>query len=315
MIGIYCITNLINGKKYIGQSNNVEKRWGKHRKSPFNSKNESYNSPFYQAIRKYGLDNFSFEIIEECKIEELDEKEIYWISFYQTFPPDLGKGYNLTPGGDKNIGNNKILPYLDEIKYLLQHSNLTQLEIAKKYGVAQGVIYDFNTGDSWYDENINYPIRKYRASYKKDKNIVIKENKQKQQPKEKKDRRISIPPYEELLKSLYDLKNKELVAQKYGVSGNLVRKWCHNYGINAQDKKSYIEKYEKEFLNKDPKKKRPYKQIIAQIDPKSGETIKTFNSRKEVREYLGLNPGCDKPLINAMKNKNVYKGYFWKLLN
>ena len=202
----------------------------------------------------------------------------------------------------------------NEIKDLLQHSNLTQLEIAKKYGVAQGTIYDFNTGDSWYDENIDYPIRKYRASHKKDKDIMIEENKKKQ-AKEKKPRKVPIPPYEELLKSLYELKNKELVAQKYNVSGNLIRKWCHSYGINAQRKNEYIERYEVEFLGKAPKKKRPYKQIIAQIDPKTGEKIKEFNSRKEVREYLGLNPGCDKLLINAMKNNTIYKGYNWKLLN
>ena len=300
MVGIYKVTNLINSKVYIGQSIKIENRWKEHKKEAFNPKSKCYNKCFYQAIRKYGIDNFKFEVLEECKIEELDEKEKYWIEFYQAFPPELGKGYNLYPGGTGNyrkLNNNQVLEIISLIKAKVKYD-----VISRQFNIGKDLLTEINKGYSYIQPNITYPIRKSCTGIKK--NITYKPNKGKKKPS-----------YEELLKSLYDLKNKELVAQKYEVSGNLIRKWCHSYGINAQDKKSYIEKYEKEFLGKEPKKKRPYKQIIAQIDPKTKEKIKEFNSRKEVREYLRLNPGCDKPLINAMKNNIIYKGYIWKLLN
>lgn len=98
-VGIYCFTNLINNKKYIGQSINIEDRVTQHR-SRYKIENDSgYKSAFHSALRKYGLENFSFSIIEECTIEELDDKERYWIQKYNTISP---YGYNLTPGGQKN---------------------------------------------------------------------------------------------------------------------------------------------------------------------------------------------------------------------
>ena len=98
MIGIYKITNLINNKIYIGQSKNIEKRWAKHRTGPFNPNNNCYNNALYRSIRKYGLDNFTFEVIEQCKEADLNKKEIYWINYYDSHNKD--KGYNLTDGGD-----------------------------------------------------------------------------------------------------------------------------------------------------------------------------------------------------------------------
>ena len=93
MIGIYKITNKINGKSYIGQSIDIERRWREHKKNIGSSKN-----PLYLDFKKYGLENFSFEILEECKVKDLDEKEIYWIKRYDSH----NKGYNLTDGGQFN---------------------------------------------------------------------------------------------------------------------------------------------------------------------------------------------------------------------
>lgn len=90
MIGIYCITNNINNLKYVGQSRHIEQRFREH-------KNSSYlqNTAFSKALKEYGVDNFTFSILEECKIEELDEREIYWINKLNTY----NKGYNMTFGG------------------------------------------------------------------------------------------------------------------------------------------------------------------------------------------------------------------------
>lgn len=94
--GIYKITNLINGHSYIGQSKDIYNRFNSHHICDYQNKNNvQYNSQLYQAFRKYGIENFKVEILEQCKFSELDEREIYWIDFYNTFK----NGYNMTRGG------------------------------------------------------------------------------------------------------------------------------------------------------------------------------------------------------------------------
>ena len=95
--GIYCITNKINNKKYVGLSKDIYRRWGEHKKIPFNPSSKEYNYPLYNAIRKYGLDNFDFTILEQCDDQELlKEKEKQWIEYYDS----INNGYNLTEGGE-----------------------------------------------------------------------------------------------------------------------------------------------------------------------------------------------------------------------
>lgn len=99
MIGVYKITNNINSKSYIGISVDIERRWEEH-KLPYNWLRES-NKVLYQAFVKYGIQNFTFEVIEECKITELGEKEKYYIELYDTYK----NGYNSTAGGEDNCGD------------------------------------------------------------------------------------------------------------------------------------------------------------------------------------------------------------------
>lgn len=87
MIGIYKITNKINGKCYIGQSNNIGRRFIEHK-----TINHETNKSLKCAYKKYGLDNFEFEILEECNLEDLDEREIFYI---EKIKPE----YNRTKGG------------------------------------------------------------------------------------------------------------------------------------------------------------------------------------------------------------------------
>ena len=95
--GIYCITNNINGKKYVGLSKNCYKRWSDHYSKSYNSnRKDDIEKALYLAMRKYGRDNFSFEILEECEEDKLKEREIYWINKLDSYHT----GYNETFGGD-----------------------------------------------------------------------------------------------------------------------------------------------------------------------------------------------------------------------
>ena len=101
---IYKITNLINNKIYIGQTTNVKERFRHHKQAPFRKGSRDYNKPLYRAIRKYGLDNFSFEIIDKSakSIDELNDKEINYIKLFDSII-DSGHGYNLESGGNNGL--------------------------------------------------------------------------------------------------------------------------------------------------------------------------------------------------------------------
>lgn len=97
MQGIYKITNLVNNKVYIGKTNNSERRWADHQRLAFTLNHKEYEKALYKAMRKYGLDNFIFEIIEELKDYSIsEEREQYWINYYNSY----NNGYNETLGGD-----------------------------------------------------------------------------------------------------------------------------------------------------------------------------------------------------------------------
>lgn len=91
---IYIIKNKINNKVYIGQTmQSVEERYKQHLKSC----RCKQHYKIYRAMNKYGVDNFYYEILErDVKEEDIDEREIYWIEYYDSFK----NGYNSTTGGD-----------------------------------------------------------------------------------------------------------------------------------------------------------------------------------------------------------------------
>ena len=90
MIGIYKITNKLNGKVYIGQSRDIDARWRQH----INAKD---NFAIHNAIKKYGKENFKFEVLLECPTDMLDVWERDMIALYNCMSP---YGYNLTEGGE-----------------------------------------------------------------------------------------------------------------------------------------------------------------------------------------------------------------------
>lgn len=99
MIGIYIITNKITGLSYIGQSVNIEKRIKSHKNRAFSVKVDDleFNKTLYRAMRKYGLENFTFDVLEQLTDKsQLNQRERYWINFYNTY----FDGYNETFGGD-----------------------------------------------------------------------------------------------------------------------------------------------------------------------------------------------------------------------
>ena len=148
MIGIYKITNKINNHSYIGLSTKVEERW-KYHQSPYNQQRESYKS-LYKAFKKYGIENFTFEILEECSIQELGEKEKYYITKYDTYK----NGYNMTTGGEDNVGSahpNHKLTDEDVINIRIRYNNLERRK--EVYELYKDRIGESGFGKIWKGES------------------------------------------------------------------------------------------------------------------------------------------------------------------
>lgn len=231
-IGIYKITNKENGKSYIGQSIHIERRWEEHCRP-------SASSLISKAIHKYGKTSFSFEILEECQIEDLDLLEQYWIQKENTISPF---GYNVALDTSSThttfhyFGIDVFEKIIDDIK----SSQLSLKDIGNKYGVNVSTISRINSGKIHVLENEKYPLRlvfqeraccsqcgKELANQKASLCVECYNlNRRKVQERPDKD-----TLYKELKAS-----NFSAVGRKYGVSDNAIRKWCASYGLPTKAK-------------------------------------------------------------------------------
>lgn len=193
MYSVYKITNLINGKCYIGSSIRPEKRWREHINTSKRPNDYKYNYPLYKAFRKYGINNFVFEIINDDfeSIEEMQQYEQRMIICFNS----LQNGYNQTINtNSNNIANENIQKYINKIsckcakidknnniieKYKSYHeaarkNNLDADNYASKIrnvckGISSSINNEFLFRDLDSNENI---IQKPFKSYKRKKAII-----------------------------------------------------------------------------------------------------------------------------------------------
>lgn len=130
---IYKITNKITGKQYVGQTvRPIKIRWKAHGQD---------NGYFAKSIKKYGKENFIIEVLEQCKSKkELEQQEIFWIKKLNTLSPN---GYNLTEGGEGNLGRKPSLvtrrkmsdAHRGQIPWIIgkTHSKETRKKISKSH--------------------------------------------------------------------------------------------------------------------------------------------------------------------------------------
>lgn len=153
---IYCITNIINNKRYVGKTTQtLEERFKKHCKDSFRDRYEK--RPLYDAINKYGIENFIIEELEQVEDEtKLNEREIYWIQELQTYDSN---GYNATKGGD-----GKILYDYKEIIDLANLGNSAQ-QISDKLGCCLDTIYKvIRTNKVKLRKGDSNPVEQYSLS-------------------------------------------------------------------------------------------------------------------------------------------------------
>lgn len=280
---IYKVTNKINGKVYIGQTNNPKRRRTEH----FACRNQKREKKLlYYAIEKYGAENFSFEIIEDF-CEDYNEKEKYWIQKYRSFVGyEDCNGYNVTQGGEEppiyfgedNVACTHSEKIIDEVIYYLTDTNLSSAEIGHLTGYDDTSITKINTGKLRRKNNLEYPLRKEMT-------------------------RLWLT--ERADKIIFDLLHTELsqkeIAEKYGVGRTTVT--AINRGQNH--KRDYID-YP---IRKEPTSNRRGRAVIM-LNAKSLEEIKYFDSAREAATFLGKQRGDI--ITTAIKEDRTCWGYKWK---
>ena len=162
---IYKYTNLINNKKYIGQTNNFKRRVREHKSCSFNPKSVNYDDKIHQAIRKHGYDNFKIEVVEIINdvldYELVNEREQYWIKEEQSLLTQWG--YNVLEGG-KNCWRSFLSPAdIQNIKNMIKNETPYKI-IQQSYPISKTFISDINNGKYFFDDKEIYPLCHYRIS-------------------------------------------------------------------------------------------------------------------------------------------------------
>lgn len=291
MIGIYKIENKINGHCYIGQSIDIERRWRNECQGAFCPSDREYNYPLSRAIRKYGLDNFTFTVLSECSRDELNEQEVYYIRAYNSY----FNGYNQTMGGNQTapIPKDLILQIQQELPYTTE--SWTQL--SQRYKVSDDTISKINRGLVWFNPALSYPLRPTFVP----------------QPK------TLVPTREtwstQMAHDIYELGWRG-AAQKYNVSDSGMRHRARSHGWSDKIFE-FRNQYRQEVLGLAPlprpvKQEKQAKPVVQQFD-KNMQLINEFDTPSNAsRAVLGNESGSSHiSQCCTGKRKSAYK-FIWR---
>jgi group I intron endonuclease len=312
--GIYSITNLVNNKKYVGKSISIHNKFYQHKTHL--RRNEHVNTYLQHAWNKYKEENFVFEVLEECSLEQLQEKEIYWINFYQCLYTD--KGYNLVDENKATLieeGKNKSRKQvckIDSTNQIVQTwesiylaAKDLDIDIKRMYAI----MYGSNSGNGKIRLSYKGNIYMWSENFEEGKDYFSEEGKVKR--KERTD-------YPDTAGAILVVNNENYILQRFentteaAIHFNLSKDQMNNRlseGRFINNTLVIREKYfdaTKDYFTKPAPKERdcPSKSII---NIETGE-IYVFTSYKKAEEQLGLKSN---KLYEVVKgNKPSYKG--WK---
>ncbi len=237
---IYCITNKTNNKKYIGQTTfSIDERWKRHLAD---SKKKSLEKrPLYNAINHYGEENFQVDCLEECSNIILNDREIYWIDYYNTY---LGEGYNATPGGDqrKIVNEENIINYYLKLKSIRKvHNELDYDEGTIRKVLKNNNIHIFSKKEQ--SNKIQYYCLQCNKAINKNITLLCKKCYNNKISKQ------SAVPKREILKNKIRNQSFNSIAKEYSVARATIFRWCDKYNLpNTKEKINQISTEEWETI-------------------------------------------------------------------
>ena len=294
LTGIYKITNLDNGKMYVGQAKDIYSRWSQHKSGLRGNYHE--NGRLQNSWNCHGEGKFTFEIIELCDAEELDEREIYWINQLRTYVGfEDCNGYNLTLGG----GGTK---YVREVlQFDLDGNFIREWNSARDASVALGIniqainccclkMYKYGKGYIWiYKEDYIDETSLEWYLDRKELNRVLQYDKNAN----------LVKVYESLAEA------KKKVGQSVCSCVTHNNATAYGYIFVYESEKDMITKeycdWAFTLLNNICNK--PFVQL-----DKDANIVKRYNSLREATED-GYNEKMINDCIRGLRNK--YKGYVW----
>lgn len=275
---IYKITNLINGKCYIGQTSNAKRRFTQHKNY---AKEQEDSKLLYYAFRKYGIKNFSFEVIQS-QIENYNERQIYWINYYNSYE----NGYNQTFGGENpplhvkedNPFATHTQQEVNKVINMILNTNKTLKQIAEETGYDYSTISRIQLGILWHDDNLSYPLRPQNGSqFKKDRAEMIIED------------------------LLYTNLSQKEIAEKYNCARSTVT--AINLGKNNHHTQLI-------YPLRQQKRYKDYTKNICMLDPNTQEVLKTFKSLKQAGNFLNT---TGQTIAKCLKGEQkLAYNYKWK---
>jgi len=292
--GIYKITNLINDKTYIGQSVNIEKRWGQHIRYSKNKKTKEYSFPLYNSIRKHGTDNFKFEILELVpNKKDLTKKEKYYYNLYK--PEYCLIEPNETFFSKKRMSvvqidkeTLKIIKRFDSIseasRFLKTNTKSISDVCKRKFTSAAGFYWSFEKD---YNENWEPKDYKDRIQNKKVLQLEIK-----------------------TFKILNEFQSISDASRFMNCSFSLISDTCNRINSKAYGYHwCFKDDYNKEWKPKESN----YLKKVLQIDTKTGTILNTFNSLTEASKETNSHLSS---ICQACKNQiKEANGFTWRYAN
>lgn len=340
--GVYCFENLINGKKYIGESENIKIRYRHHMYAYKNMNDNNYYSLLYTDMRKFGVDNFHFYILENCDKSELLNRESYYIEKYNT----IKNGYNsvMLKNGHIERYDKYSSETIEQIqKYLLQNMSVTN--VSKTLHVPRTTVSMINNGNMHFDAMLSYPLYKYAYDLKNNFSFCcdcgVKISAKSLRCKKcdilyRKNKPLDVISKEELQFLIDDGLNYTQIGRKYNVTGNSVKKWCKKYNLQIKtnhvfkpDKNTLIQLLNEKSVSHIAELYNVNKSTIHDWMKKYGlkllsanrvlcvETNIVYNTKQEAAKdmFPNINPKDSANNISkAAKNNKTYKGYHWTLL-
>jgi group I intron endonuclease len=325
--GIYGIKNIVNGKIYVGQASDIHWRWVHHQSDLRN--NRHHNKHLQYSWNKYGEQNFDFYIIEECSIDDLDEKENYWINKLRTY-----EGFDDCNGYNQDLGGKGIRGYKHSDDQILKMRMIQNPKTVLQFDLQFNLIKEWIGGVSHINKELGYT--KECILIRCEHTILNKMTSYKNAYWIYKDEYNHDGFSWDDYFSNYRKKDDKIICQ-YDLQFNLVQKWNSHfelkeagYNINSilricnhsgtsRTYNNYIWTYDGYdfsdgyfgFYNEYKKGRHNCRKVNMKSE-KDGDIIKTFNSVSDACIYIGKPVKFRGNIIASLAKGQRSGGYYWE---